>query len=197
MPSARETTRDVDAKRVSLRQEQLAVTRHRIITALGELIESQHPLDITMSAVAKQAGVSEPTVYRHFATKRDLFAALGSDLYEKTTTGFVPTSVDDLIRFVPDLYAQLAGMEATIRWNLASQKDEVVRPPAAERIPILRDALAENLDDMPAKDSDALMRALLVLTSPTCLLYWQDYLGLSVEESAETASWMIRRLAQH
>lgn len=197
MPSARQTTRDSDAKPISLRQEQLAVTRHRIITALGDLIESRHPLDITMSAVAKQAGVSEPTVYRHFATKRDLFAALGSDLYKQTTAGVVPTSLADLVEFLPSLYAQFAGMEATTRWNLAAPKDEAVRPPAAERLPILRDALTEQLDDMPPGESDALMRALLLLTSPTCLLYWQDYLGISVEEAAETASWMIRRLAEH
>ena len=180
----------------SLREQQRAITRSRIITALGELIESSHPLDVTMAAVAERAGVSEPTLYRHFPTKRELFAALGSDLYRKTTTGVAPSNLDELIEFLPALYGQFAEMEATTRWNLAAPKDEVVRPDVSERLPILREALAATLEDLAEAEADALLRGLLLLTSPTALLYWQDYLDITVEEAAETASWMIRRLAQ-
>lgn len=86
-------------------------------------------------------------------------------------------------------------MEATTRWNLAAPQDEVVRPKAAERLPILRSALGPTLDELTQEEADALLRGLLLLTSPTSLLYWQDYLGISVQEAAETASWLIQRLA--
>jgi AcrR family transcriptional regulator len=181
---------------MSLREQQRAVTRNRIITALSELIETQHLLDVTMAAVAAQAGVSEPTLYRHFPTKKNLFAALGSELFRKTTAGVAPSSLDELIEFLPKLYEQFAAMEATTRWNLAAPKDEVVRPTATERLPILREALSDALEGLTPAESDALLRGLLLLTSPTSLLYWQDYLGITVEEAAETASWLIRRLAE-
>jgi hypothetical protein len=87
-------------------------------------------------------------------------------------------------------------MEATTRWNLAAPKDEVVRPTPTERLPILREALSDALEGLTPAESDALLRGLLLLTSPTSLLYWQDYLGITVEEAAETASWLIRRLAE-
>jgi AcrR family transcriptional regulator len=180
---------------MSLREQQRAVTRDRIITALSELIETHHPLDVTMAAVAAQAGVSEPTLYRHFSTKRNLFAALGSDLYRKTTAGVAPSNFDELIEYLPRLYEQFAEMEATARWNLVAPKDEAVRPSATERLPILREALSAALEDLAPAESDALLRGLLLLTSPTSLLYWQDYLGITVDEAAETASWLIRRLA--
>lgn len=183
-------------RKLSLREQQRAMTRERIITALGELIEAHHPLDVTMAAVASQAGVSEPTLYRYFPTKRDLFGALGSDLYRKTTAGVAPSSLDELIEFLPKLYEQFAEMEATTRWNLAAPKDETVRPTAAERVPILREALRATLDDLNPAESDALLRGLLLLTSPTSLLYWQDYLGITVDEAAQTASWLIRRIAE-
>ena len=96
--------------RMSLREQQRAVTHDRIITALSELIESRHPLDVTMAGVAEQAGVSEPTLYRHFPTKRDLFAALGSNLYRKTTAGVAPSNLDELVEFLPALYRQFAEM---------------------------------------------------------------------------------------
>jgi AcrR family transcriptional regulator len=181
---------------MSLREQQRAVTRNRIITALSELIETQHLLDVTMAAVAAQAGVSEPTLYRHFPTKKNLFAALGSELFRKTTAGVAPSSLDELIEFLPKLYEQFAAMEATARWNLAAPKDEVVRPTATERLSILREALSDALEGLAPAESDALLRGLLLLTSPTSLLYWQDYLGITVEEAAETASWLIRRLAE-
>lgn len=180
---------------LSLREQQREVTRGRIITALRELVEIRHPLDVTMAAVAERAGVSEPTLYRHFPNKRDLFTALGSELYRHTTEGVAPSNLDELIEFLPKLYQRFSEMEATTRWNLAAPHDQVVRPKATERLPILRQALGSALSDLAPADADALLRGLLLLTSPTSLLYWQDHLGMSVEEAAETASWLIQRLA--
>ena len=94
------------AKPMSLREEQRALTRTRILEALAELIESHHPLDVTMAAVAERAGVSEPTLYRHFDTKRNLFKALGSELYRQSTAGAPLNSLDDLLGFLPALYEQ-------------------------------------------------------------------------------------------
>jgi AcrR family transcriptional regulator len=54
------------------------VIEQRIIEALATLINEGRPMEISMAAVARRAAVSEPTVYRHFPTKRDLFAALAS-----------------------------------------------------------------------------------------------------------------------
>jgi len=179
---------------ISLREQQKAVTRDRIITALAELIETEHPLDITMAAVAKQAGVSEPTVYRHFSTKRNLFAALGSNLYERATVGVAPSNLDELVGILPTVYERFAAMEATVRWNLAAPKGEMIRPPAEERLPILRDALRDVLDGVPPAEADFLLRGVLLLTAPTSMLYWQDYLGITVDEAAATAAWLIRRL---
>ena len=185
-----------EGRKLSLREQQRALTHNRIIAALGELIESHHPLDVTMAAVADQAGVSEPTLYRYFPTKRDLFGALGSELFSKTTAGVAPSSVDELVEFLPKLYEQFAAMEATTRWNLVAPKDEAVRPTATERLPILREALGATLEGLNPAEADALLRGLLLLTSPTSLLYWQDYLGVTVHEAARTASWLIRRLAE-
>ena len=76
-----------DTSRPSLRQAQRAVTEQRIIEALAALIDEEHPLEISMAAVAKRAAVSEPTLYRHFPTKRDLFAALAGYQFRTVPTG--------------------------------------------------------------------------------------------------------------
>lgn len=196
MPEHADQTGPGERRVLSLREQQRLLTRDRIVTALRELIETSHPLEVTMAVVAGKAGVSEPTLYRHFPNKRSLFAALGSDLYQTSTAGVSLSSIDDLIEFLPTLYEQLAAMESTTRWNLAAPQDAVVRPDASERLRTLREAMGENLADLAPKESDALVRALLLLTSPIPLLYWQDYLGVTTEEAAETSAWMIRRLTE-
>ncbi len=196
MPEHADQTGPGERRVLSLREQQRLLTRDRIVTALRELIETSHPLEVTMAVVAGKAGVSEPTLYRHFPNKRSLFAALGSDLYQTSTEGVSLSNIDDLLEFLPKLYEQLAEMESTTRWNLAAPQDAVVRPDASERLRTLREAMGENLADLAPKESDALLRALLLLTSPIPLLYWQDYLGVTTEEAAETSAWMIRRLTE-
>jgi AcrR family transcriptional regulator len=62
-----------------LRQAQAAETRSRILTAGSRLAHRAPNWDwseLTVSAIALQAGVSERTVYRHFATEKQLHEAL-------------------------------------------------------------------------------------------------------------------------
>jgi hypothetical protein len=42
----------------------------------------------------------------------------------------------------------------------------------------------------------AMLRTVLLLTSPMAWLYWKDYLGLQPDAAAATAGWAIRTLAR-
>jgi AcrR family transcriptional regulator len=57
------------------RAEAMADTRLRITEAAVDLHGSVGPARTTVSAVAERAGVQRHTVYRHFPTEWDLFAA--------------------------------------------------------------------------------------------------------------------------
>ena len=181
----------------SLREAQRAVTEQRIVVALADLIDDEHPFEISMSAVARRAGVSEPTLYRHFPTKRDLFAALAGWQFQNVTLGLAPRSPDDLTKAVTVVFERAAEQENTIRWTLAStDPDRVPRPNTQARLAMLRTALG--LDDRPSGDQAAefLLRTVLLLTSPMAWLYWKDYLGLETAEASATAGWAITALAE-
>jgi len=181
----------------SLRQAQKDLTRRRIVEALAELISTEHPLEISMASVAERAGVSEPTLYRHFPTKRDLFAALASDHYARVADNIAPQSAEALAQAVPTVYARAEAIESTVRWLLAAPDPEgVPRPNVERRLSVLREAMHEELASMPTRDRDHLLRAVLLLTSPMPLLYWKDYLGLRHDQAADTAMWMVRALAR-
>ncbi|HUI02764.1 MAG TPA: TetR/AcrR family transcriptional regulator [Acidimicrobiales bacterium] len=181
------------APRLSLRAAQKELTRRRIVDALAALIATDHPLEISMASVAEHAGVSEPTLYRHFPNKRDLFAALASDHYTRVAEGIAPGSVDALAQAVRTVYARADAMESTVRWLLAAPDPAgVPRPNVERRLAMLRKAVHDELSSLPARDREHLLRTVLLVTSPMPLLYWKDYLGLSHEEAADTAAWIIR-----
>jgi AcrR family transcriptional regulator len=60
------------------RAEAMEETRRRITEAAVDLHGTVGPARTTVSAVAERAGVQRHTVYRHFPTERDLFAACSS-----------------------------------------------------------------------------------------------------------------------
>jgi AcrR family transcriptional regulator len=63
------------------RAEKMAETHLRITEAAIELHGTVGPSRTTMSAVAKRAGVERRTLYRHFPTDADLFAACSTHYF--------------------------------------------------------------------------------------------------------------------
>ena len=77
-------SREITPKRkyqLKKRAEQMGVTRRRITEAAIELHGTVGPSRTTMSAVAERAGVERRTLYRHFPTEADLFAACSSHYF--------------------------------------------------------------------------------------------------------------------
>jgi AcrR family transcriptional regulator len=63
------------------RAEQVAETHLRITDAAIELHGTVGPARTTLSAVAERAGVERRTLYRHFATEAELFAACSTHYF--------------------------------------------------------------------------------------------------------------------
>ena len=63
------------------RAEEMAATHLRITEAAIDLHGTVGPSRTTLSAVAKRAGVERRTLYRHFPTEADLFAACSTHYF--------------------------------------------------------------------------------------------------------------------
>jgi AcrR family transcriptional regulator len=77
-------SRETSSKRkyeLKKRAEQVATTHRRITDAAIELHGSVGPSRTTLSAVAERAGVERRTLYRHFPTEADLFAACSTHYF--------------------------------------------------------------------------------------------------------------------
>ena len=89
-----------------LRRAQAAETRERIVAAGAELVHASPRWDwreLTVRAVAERAGVNHRTVYRHFASERDLHDAIVRRLEEEA--GEPLTGLD--LESLPDVTARV------------------------------------------------------------------------------------------
>jgi AcrR family transcriptional regulator len=77
-------SREMPSKRkyeLKKRAEEMAGTHRRITEAAIELHGTVGPSRTTLSAVAERAGVERRTLYRHFPTEADLFAACSTHYF--------------------------------------------------------------------------------------------------------------------
>ncbi len=181
-----------------LRQEQMKKTREQILEGLVKTM-AQGIAEISIPAVAREAGVSIPTVYRYFRTKRDLIEALGGYVVQKA--GFAmsqpPHSPEELLTMVKQLFIRYAGIDETLRAAAMSDLAYGLRKEAIPmRQKMIEDALAPGIGQVNEADRIPLRDIVLVLTSTAMIRACKDYLNLSGEEAADTVTWAIRTLIQ-
>lgn len=181
-----------------LRQEQMKRTREQILDGLIKTMASGIA-ELSIPAVAHEAGVSIPTVYRYFRTKRDLIEALGGYLGEKIGANAtqLPRSPEELAAAVREMFIRSEGLDEVIRAASVSELGKEFRKDAMPvRMKIIEDALAPVATRFNETDWIRLRNIVLVLSSSAMIRAFIDYLDLSGAEAADTVTWAILTLAQ-
>jgi AcrR family transcriptional regulator len=140
------------------RADEMAATRLRITEAAVALHGTVGPARTTLSAVAERAGVQRHTVYRHFPTEADLFAACSSH-FASANPWPDPGSwraIDDprrrLARALSDLYAYYESV-APMLSNVLRDAElvEGLRPALVPLQEYLADAAADLAAGWPVR----------------------------------------------
>jgi AcrR family transcriptional regulator len=177
-----------------LRTEQLEATRGRILDAAIRVMAGGIAT-VSVPAIAHEAGVSVPTVYRHFRTKADLLAAVYPHVARKAGLDRLPdpTSLDDLRDSLRAIFEQTDALDDLARAAMASPGGEQVRratmPGRLARIGRWAEGLAGDLSDA---DRARIARLLAVLTTSSSLRMWRDHLGVTVDQAADDIDFIIR-----
>lgn len=180
--------------RSQLREAQAAETRVRILEATMRVIATG-VAGLSVPAVAREAGVAVPTVYRHFRTKSELLAALYPHAARRAGLDQIadPRSLDELQPMIRALLGRLDDLDDLSRAAMASPGAAEVRQATIstrlQRIRRLTDSIEPKLEEA---DRDRITRLLTVLTMSSSLRMWRDHLGLSVDAVAEEIDWIVR-----
>lgn len=182
------------AYRSELREEQTEETRARILDATMRVMATGLA-SLSVPAVAREAGVSVPTIYRHFRTKPELLAAVYPHAARRAGLDAIadPRSLDELRPMIRALLERLDNLDDLSRAAMASPAASEVRhatmPTRYQRIRRLADSIEPKLRKA---DRDRITRLLTVVTASSSLRMWRDHLGLSVDEVAKEVDWIVR-----
>ena len=179
-----------------LRAQQAAETRSRILDATIRVMAGGVGI-LSIPDVAREAGVSVPTVYRHFGSKGALLAAVHPHLGRRAGIGDVvePTSVDEFREMVRAVFSRLESLGEEARVAMSSPAaDDARRGQMPQRYAMSRRFAATVLPDADEVDQDRLARVLIVLASSGAMRTWRDHLGLSVDVAAEDIHWLLRTI---
>src|SRR5215210_3357921 len=180
--------------RSELRAEQAEETRRRILDAALRVMTTGLA-SLSVPAVAREAGVSVPTVYRHFATKADLLAEMYPHAARRAGLDSVPdpASVGDVKSAVLAMIERLDALDDVSRAAYASPIADEVRhatmPSRYRRIRRLGESIQPPLADAAL---DRITRLLVVLTLQSSLRTWRDHLGVSADQAADDVDWVLR-----
>ncbi len=177
-----------------LRVQQAEETGERILDATVRVM-ARGLTSISIPAIAREAGVSVPTIYRHFATKRDLIAAVYPHLVRRAGLNQVapPRSMDELREGMRAHFDRLESLDDLARAAMASPgSDEARRISMPDRLAMFRQLADSIVPKLSEVNRERITRLLVVLTASSALRTWRDHLGSSVDEAADDVEWVLR-----
>jgi AcrR family transcriptional regulator len=178
----------------ALSEARLALVRDRAMEGIADLLAQGE--DLTFAKVAEAAGVPERTLYRHFATKEVLLAAVYD--WANRRIGFdgnPPTDGAGSIELVRRVFPGFDDLAPVVRELLLSPEGHAARLANAEE---RREAsLAVVREAAPALDGASARRVAAVVQLLMSAATWQtlrDYWEMDGTEAAEASALAIELL---
>lgn len=182
--------------RSTLREEQAEATRERILDA-AMAMQRGGVTTLAYTALAKQARVSVPTVYRHFPERKDLFDAMYHRL-EGITEGSRATDEEPTVEALRRFFLRFDEIDAMAREARLSTHWEFSR---AVTVPRRRASFARLVDrrlpGLPEPHRTWLIELGVVLVSSSTAESFHFYLDRSGSETADRVAFALEALLAH
>jgi AcrR family transcriptional regulator len=176
-----------------LRDEQANRTREQILDALTTLLGEHRADEITTRMIAEGAGVSQPTVYRHFPDRTALMEGLAARV-EYLAEGFgpLPTTIDDWMARAVDMFATADEHAVAATADVILNSDpRRYSGPSRQRSESLLQSLAQAFPELDARDQVRVGAVYRVLASAQTWLRLREEFGMTGAESGEVVGWAL------
>jgi AcrR family transcriptional regulator len=177
----------------SLRDQQQQLTREIILRSVADQLEIGDASEITVPGVARSAGVSVRTVYRHFASREDLIREaadwisahlFGASLMPETVTELAADYREHLLAF--DQHPKLVRAMAVSRAG-----NSVRSARRARRLESLSRALGEVTENLSHEERRQAEAMFGYLVNMLAWMTMRDEYGLTGEEIAGAMDWAL------
>jgi len=179
-----------------LREAQAEATQKRVVDAAIKLL-GEDPTTFSVPRVAREAGVSQPTVYRLFADKNALTEAARNALRQYAGADNAPcaSSEEVVARHIESMRKVRALPPEMIAAAAALSATQLSEESVKERVDAMFKALSSELRGvpLPARRRVATLLSMFYSSSGAALL-WRH--RLMNEEGMELFAWLVRALVQ-
>jgi AcrR family transcriptional regulator len=177
-----------------LRDAHRDLTRVRIVDAAVALFEA-NPDELTLARVAAAAGMTERTLYRHFATRDELMTAVWARVNEIVRTPNMPDTPERLIAQPREMFPAFDEQATLIRAIVSTPQGRELRLSVnAARQAAIRNAVSMARPDLKDPEFTRLCAAVQLLDSSFAWAVMKDYWGLEGPEAGAAASEAIAAL---
>ncbi|HEX4928738.1 MAG TPA: helix-turn-helix domain-containing protein [Burkholderiales bacterium] len=170
------------------------LTRQTILAAALAMLERASVGELTVRAVAKQARVSERTVFRYFADREELLDAVADAVRARLALPGPPRSQAELLAAPRALYTRFEETASLTKAALHSELFHRMRETQAQArwkaVQELLRQLAPRKSERERRIAAANIRYYLAATS---WHYYRFYFGFSLEETIAAAETAIRQ----
>jgi AcrR family transcriptional regulator len=179
----------MSAPQTSLRDHYRAETHARILDAAIAELATTELEQLTMAGVAARAGVTERTVFRHFASRDALIKAVWPRMQARVRSRGFPTTADDLIATPNRLFPEFDKEEPLVRASAFSAAGrEVRRASNAERQAAMRAAVRDAFPDIREPELTRLSAVAQLIDSAYAWAVIKEHWGLDGTEAGIAAS---------
>ena len=188
----------MSSQQLSLREAQRELTQNRILDAALDLL-AETPLDaFTLADVAARAAVTERTLYRYFATRDELVAALWPRINDRAGKGpSFPRTPEALVAQPAEVFPDFEAEEGLTRFIFTRQGQALRLSVNDERQAAMLEAVGKARPDLDAAGQRDLAALCQLLDSSFAWVSMKDYWGLPGQASGPLASEAIRLLLTH
>lgn len=187
-------SRSSPAARVPLREQHAQATRERILDAALSLLE-RGVAELSLRAVAVEAQIAERTLYRYFASREELAAALTPPIRARTSEP-LPETFDELPDYARRLFARF---EQNAQLVIGMVTSPGLRPDLqktrSRNLEQLRALVDRAFPNAAPAERAAATASLRVLLSGAGWAYLRASCGLPEEEVVAQACFTIEAVA--
>ena len=178
-----------------LRERQAEQTREHLLDTLTTMLQTGRADEVTTRDLAREAGVAERTVYRHFPDRQALRIALADRLDRRLGEPPVLESVDDLPRAAVSLMTVLDDFEVEARAEALLNADpRQFSPSTAKNTAQFTTLIAAAFPDLDERELVGISATVRVLLSTQSWLRMREEFGLAASESGPVIAWALETI---
>ena len=182
-----------------LRARQKEQTGELILAAVGTILNAGGTDAVTFAEVARVAGVTMRTIFRHFPTREELLSAFWRWQLEQTggETILGPASVPALLAKIKEFFESLDAEENLIRAVISSPEGREIRSEANRiRLETMLEFVGSLVPELPPRDRHSMASGIITVSSILSWMFMRDHCGYDGKRAGEAAALTVQMIIE-